>query len=310
MERVNWLELTPEEFIKRRAEYPVCYMPYGLTECHGHYNNMGVDWFPVSKVCTMAAQKGGGIVAPYFAWHIDEEPEFNWSIRGCGMGEFICCALPPYMFFHNMLYHLRAFDARGFKAVLLVSGHAVPGTKEDISLMIDYYKLRTGSPIMAEYFCYFDLFKKDDFPGYSRDHGGDLETACAYGANTDDTPMLNLGREPEFPEIGGGNEKRNAYNAPKDFVSDASRGKELKEIGIKAIELLSEYMKDRMKALYDTYVEPENRPKAPDYYELEGIWTSFEQITRRYWKTNINYEQYVTSAKHPDFPGWDWFVEK
>lgn len=65
MKKVNWLELTPEEFVDRRAECPVCYMPYGLAECHGVYNYLGTDWYPVLKICELAVAKGGGIVAPY-----------------------------------------------------------------------------------------------------------------------------------------------------------------------------------------------------------------------------------------------------
>ncbi len=311
MASVNWLELSPEEFIDRRAECPICYMPYGLAECHGSYSNMGDDWFPVSKICTQAAERNGGIVAPYFAWHVDEEPEFNWSLRGCGMGDYICASIPAYMFFHNILYHLRAFDARGFKAVLLVSGHAVQGTNHDINLMIDYYKRKTGSPIQAEYFCYFELFEKELFPGISFDHGGDMETALTYAANPKHAPIHLLGKEMRYPEIGGGNgSNRVGYNSPKSFVNDASRADALMELGNKAMEYLTDRLAAKAKALYDAYVEPEVRPTAPNYYETEEIWTSFEKITSRYWKTNVTWDEYSENREHPEFPGWDWFMNK
>jgi len=256
---VNWPELTPEEFIDRRAEYPVCYMPYGFGECHGVYNIMGTDWFPVSKVCEDAARKGGGVVAPYFAWHIDEEPEFNWSIRGCGMGDFLGASIPAYMFFHNILYHLRAFDARGFKAVLLVSGHAVQGTAHDINLMIEYYKLKTGSPIQAEFFGYFKGFEPDVFPGISRGHASDMETALSYAARPDIAPTELLGTEPRYPEIGGGGgfENRKPYNQPKDFNNTAGRGDELLKLGNEAIDMISTGLAKKAGEMLNSYVELE-----------------------------------------------------
>ena len=310
MEKVNWLDLTPEEFIDRRAECPVCYMPYGLAESHGVYDHMGVDWYAASKLCELAAKKGGGIVAPSFAWHVDEEPEFNWSIRGCGMGDFLGAALPAYMFFHNILYHLRAFDARGFKAVLLISGHGVQGNIHDINLMIDYYKLKTGSPIQAVFSGYSCYIPKDAFPGISRDHAGDYETAIGYAARPDIAPTHLLGTEPRYPEIGGGGgfENRNPYNSPRSFRNEAGRGDELMQLGREAFEMISDGLAAKAKSMLDAYVEPEKPHKVPNYYELEEIWTSFEKITSRYWKTNVTYDEYTGNRKHPDFPGWDWFI--
>jgi len=310
MAHVNWLQLSPEEFIDRKKECPICYMPYGLAECHGTYNYLGVDWYPVSKVCEKAAEKKGGVVAPHFAWHVDEEPEFNWSIRGCGMGEFICASIPAYMFFHNILYHLRAFDARGFKTVMLVSGHAVQGTNHDINLMIDYYKRKTGSPIQAEYFCYFELFEKGAFPGISKDHGGDMETACAYGANPEHAPAHLLGEPMRYPEIGGGNEKRAGYNAPAKFENKAGRGEDLTNLGTEALDYLSDRLAERAKKLLDKYEEPTSPHMVPNYYELEEIWTSFEKNPHRYWKTNVTWDEYAGKREHPDFPGGDWFMNK
>ena len=312
MKKVNWLELTPEEFIDRRAEYPVCYMPYGFGECHGVYNIMGTDWYPVSRICEDAARKGGGIVAPYFAWHIDEEPEFNWSVRGCGMGDFLGAAIPAYMFFHNILYHLRAFDARGFKAVLLVTGHAVQGNIHDINLMIDYYKRKTGSPIQAEFFGYFRGLEQGAFPGVSRDHAGDLETAFSYAARPDLAPTQLLGTEPRYPEIGGGGgfEKRAPYNMPGNFENKAGRGEELLKLGNEAIEMASTGLAKKAQTMLDAYVEPKTPHKVPNYYELEEIWTSFEKITSRYWKTNVTFDEFAENRTHPDFPGWDWFMNR
>jgi creatinine amidohydrolase/Fe(II)-dependent formamide hydrolase-like protein len=308
VKKVNWLDLAPDEFVDRRAECPICYMPYGLAEGHGVYNYMGTDWYTASKVCASAAEKGGGIVAPHFAWHIDEAPEFNWSVRGCGMGEFIGAAIPPFMFFHNILYHLRAFDARGFKAALLVTGHAVPGAAHDVNLMIDYYKRKTGSPIQAEYFCYFELFPEDAFPGIDQGHASDMETALSYAANPTFAPMHLLGTETRYPDIGGGNERRSAYNAPLRFQNKAGRGEELCKLGNEAFEMLSDILAAKAKKLLDAYVEPKDRPGVPNYYELEEIWASFEQITSRYWKTNLTWEEHTEKRKHPDFPGWDWFI--
>jgi len=309
MAHVNWLQLSPEEFIDRKAECPICYMPYGLAECHGWYNFLGVDWFTASKVCELAAEKKGGIVAPHFAWHVDEEPEFNWSVRGCGMGDFLGASIPAYMFFHNILYHLRAFDARGFKAVLLVTGHAVQGTVHDINLMIDYYKRKTGSPIQAEYFCYSDLGERDAFSDLLYGHANELETASAYAANPEHAPTHLLGTEMRYSEIGGSSKKCKGYNAPNSFPNDAAQSERLMKRGVEYMDYIADKLAEKAKAMYDAYAESEIRPNAPNYYELEEIWSSFEKITSRYWKTNVTWDEYTEKRKHPDFPGWDWFIK-
>lgn len=232
-------------------------------------------------------------------------------MRGCGMGEFIGASIPAYMFFHNILYHLRTFDARGFKAVLLVSGHAVQGTVHDVNLMIDYYKRKTGSPIQAEFFGYFKPFTKESFPGVWRGHAGEMETALSYATRPDLAPTHLLGTEPRYPEIGGGGgyENRRSYNEPTQFENKTGRGDELLALGNEALEFLSDGLAAKAKELLDAYVEPEVRPAAPNYYELEEIWTSFEKITSRYWKTNVTWDEYTEGRKHPDFPGWDWFMK-
>lgn len=309
MAHVNWLELTPEEFIDRRAAHPVCYMPYGLAECHGVYNSMGVDWNSAISISTAAAHKHGGIVAPHSAWHIDESPEFNWSVRGNNMGEMIGAGLPPFMFYHILLYHLRAMDARKFKVALFVTGHAVSGAPYEVGLLVDYYKRITGSPIQAEWVSYFSLFEKDAFPQASRDHAGDMETAISYAAFPEHAPLHLLGTEARYPEIGGGNEHRTSYNAPRAFVNDASRGEELMKMGHEMIDYVSDKLAAKAQQMLDAYVEPEVRPEAPNYYATEAIWAAFEKITARYWQTNKTFGEYLEHQEHPQFPGWDWFLK-
>ena len=42
-EPVRWVELKPEEFLRRLAERPLAYLPMGMVEPHGHAAAFGLD---------------------------------------------------------------------------------------------------------------------------------------------------------------------------------------------------------------------------------------------------------------------------
>jgi hypothetical protein len=59
-EPVRWIDLKPEEFLRRLAERPVAYLPMGMVEPHGHAAAFGLDLIKAEFLCDEAAARSGG----------------------------------------------------------------------------------------------------------------------------------------------------------------------------------------------------------------------------------------------------------
>jgi len=122
---VCWAELLPHEFMRRRAEMPVVYLPMGLCEPHGQIAALGLDLIKAEALCEAAARAFGGIVAPPTGFHIHEcGPSARWLHDNVGEVEAHLSSVGPSAFLHGMVHQLRAAANAGFSAALLVSGHA------------------------------------------------------------------------------------------------------------------------------------------------------------------------------------------
>lgn len=313
MERpVRWMDMTPDEFIDARKEHPVAYIPYGHAEAHGNYNALGMDWYSADMICQRLAERFGGICAPGLMFHTDEEPYMNWGVNCCGMGEQFCSGISNSLFLHNVLYHIRLVDARGFKAALLISGHAVPGMSDDVNRLIEYYKMKTGSPIQVE-FCDYPDYSEDDFKRVSEQkppkfhhHAGFAETALLMALKPELAHPELLGTETKYPEAGGGVPgKFDAYCAPSGFCKTEDGMLPTREYGEKLADVYVTDLGKRAAELLGAYDETAERPAAPDFYELEAIWHSFYEATHRYWGSNLGYLDYEAGVKTQKFPGWD-----
>ena len=74
-----------------------------------------------------AAEQYGGIVMPTTYWHCHEAgTSANWGHRSIGNTRTWLTSVPPWMFFKNMSYHIRAVDVLGFHGAVIFSGHAGP----------------------------------------------------------------------------------------------------------------------------------------------------------------------------------------
>lgn len=128
---VRWEDLLPAEFEERLARYPVCYMPMGLCEPHGHIAPFGLDTHKAVYLCEEAARRFGGIVAPTMAYHVHETGfHAPWLTEVMGSINPRLAALPPLLVYETLLYQLRAFRNAGFRGVAVISGHN--GTQDDL----------------------------------------------------------------------------------------------------------------------------------------------------------------------------------
>jgi creatinine amidohydrolase len=63
-DKVNYLELRPDEFRERVGKRPVAYLPLGTIEWHGRQNPLGGDALISTALFERAARRFGGIVFP------------------------------------------------------------------------------------------------------------------------------------------------------------------------------------------------------------------------------------------------------
>ncbi len=129
--KVQFEEMFPWEFAQAIETAPICYLPLGVLEWHGEHNAVGLDTFKAIAVCTRAAQLAGGIVFPPIYWSADtrEDLEDGGYITG-GIEHGERYHVPGSMFWiqpetyrHLLLDIFEAARRRGFKVIVVVTGH-------------------------------------------------------------------------------------------------------------------------------------------------------------------------------------------
>jgi creatinine amidohydrolase/Fe(II)-dependent formamide hydrolase-like protein len=285
--------MLPHEFLETRDRFPVCYMAYGLAEPHGAYNALGLDWLKAYALVESAAQLQGGIVAPPFAWHIQEVPEFHDDGKGhgwlCDVGvrQPLCSSIPSDLFYRTVFYQIRAVDARGFHAAILVTGH-YGGPERTMRKICEYYLRCTGSPIRLYAIADWECIDKD-LP-YRADHAGVCETSQLMALKPGLTDLTHRTGNAELGE---------RYAAGIDFSTGLLRPTE--EIGRKIVESQVRNLCSSAKGLLAEY-RPKDGWIAPNLNETEKIWDGFERMTRKYW--TLTYSDYK-QRKLFQFPEWD-----
>jgi len=287
MERkVRWEEMFPDELLEAIDRCPVCYLAYGLAEPHGAYNALGLDWLKAQALVERAAREHGGVVAPPVAWHIQERQEFDF-LGSLGVKQPLSSSLPPELFYQLVLYQIRAIDARGFKAGILVTGH-YGGLEHDMRLLCEFYARRTGLPLRLSAVADSEVIRYENYHG---DHAGICETAQLMALRPE---LVDLERtdadSPAGPWLG------TQFPLPDGRMPTRELGEKIvrsqvQRLGEIAEELLNGYM-------------PRPDWTAPSLRDAADIWTRFEHLTRKYWWCSLTLEQYHKREIIP-FPGWE-----
>ncbi len=125
LSEVRWERMFRDELEAAFADCPVVYFPYGLCEPHGPQCAVGLDGLKAHGIACTAARAHGGIVAPPDYWHIHEIGPFgSWAFEHVGEVERTwLTALPPWMHFKNICYHIRQADVLGFHVAVFLTGH-------------------------------------------------------------------------------------------------------------------------------------------------------------------------------------------
>lgn len=258
MREVRWERMFPDELEAALAARPVVYFAYGMCEPHGPQNAVGLDALKAHAICVAAAQAHGGIVAPPDYWHIHEIGLYaSWAAEWAGEARPWLTAVPPWIHFKNICYHLRAADALGFHAAILVTGHYGPNWQD----------LKTLLALLQPHFA-MRLYGLPDFeanqPGFdgdgkaTGDHAGKVETSLLWALEPD---CVDVSRLPATDAPGphfamGANAPLSDRRIGERMVAD-----EVAWLGRKAAELLAEYGAN----------EPARRTPL-SFMQIERIW--------------------------------------
>jgi creatinine amidohydrolase len=258
MREVRWERMFPDELEAAFAACPVVYFPYGLCEPHGPQNAVGLDALKAHAICCAAARAHGGIVAPPDYWHIHEVGLYaGWAAQWVGEARPWLTAVPPWVHFKNVCYHLRAADALGFQAAILLTGHYGPNwqdLKRLLELLQPHFAMRIyGLPDFEA--------NQPGFDGDGKatgDHAGKVETSLLWAVEPD---CVDVSRFPAADEPGphfamGPNARQSDRRTGERMVADEARW-----LGEKAAQLLAAYA-----------ANPPTQRHPLTFVEIERIW--------------------------------------
>ena len=264
MREVRWERMFPDELERAFSAHPVIWFAYGLCEPHGPHNALGLDALKAHGIACRAAREHGGIVAPPDFWHVHD-------IAGCALwgmdavGEVErkwLTAVPPWVHFRNVCYHIRAAEALHAHAAVFLTGHYGPNWK-DLKTVLELAQPQVGTRLygLPDFEANTPGFDGDGKSG--GDHAGKVETSLMMAVDPACTDMTRLPAEEEamarglHPWAMGRDAYRASLVTGERMVED-----EVAFLGAKARELLAEY--DRLK--------PEHRFTSFDV--VERFWTS------------------------------------
>jgi creatinine amidohydrolase len=129
--KVQFEELFPWQIATALAAAPLGYLPLGTLEWHGEHAAVGLDAIKAQAVCVRATQRSGGLVLPPLHWSTDwreDLPDGGYLTGGIEQGERYHVPgnmfwLRPETFRALLLDIYEAMRRRGFRAIVVVSGH-------------------------------------------------------------------------------------------------------------------------------------------------------------------------------------------
>ena len=253
---VRWERMFPDELEAAFQESPIVYLPYGLCEPHGPQDALGMDALRPHGAACLAAEEYGGIVVPPQYWHIHEQCGYGaWAYRRVGEVRPWLTAIPSWMFFKNMCYHIRTVDALGFHGAILFSGHAGPHNN-DVPVLLEILQSHFAVRLCSIIGLGVTQSRFDDGKGMGG-HAGRGETSLLWATDPD---CVDVSRIPTVDEPGphfamGDDAKRSDRRAGTLMLADL-----VKQLGAKAKELLEEY----------ETLQPTHKPLTFD--DVEEIW--------------------------------------
>jgi creatinine amidohydrolase len=185
---VRWERMFPDELEAALEACPLAYLTYGLCEPHGPQSALGMDLLRPHAVACRAANLHGGIVAPPSWWNIHDYGIYSaWAHPLIGQARPWLTPIPPWLFFKNALYHVRAMDALGFRAAVLFTGHAGPHS-EDLPRFVEIVQPHVS--VRIAFVTDADLIPRELIGAFG--HAGKVETSYLWAAEPGCVDMSRL----------------------------------------------------------------------------------------------------------------------
>lgn len=286
---VRWEYMFRDELEAAFAARPLLYLTYGLCEPHGPQNAVGLDALKAHALACRAAHRSGGIVAPPFFWHIHElGGEAPWSAEWIGEVERSwLTAIPPWLFFKTVCYHIRTADAHGFQAAVLLTGHGGP-LVEDFKRVVALIQPHVGVRLycLQEY----EVRPGFDRAGWEGDHAGKVETSLMWAL---DPACVDVSRIPAsgqpVPRYAMGPDAREANRRVGEELADDV----VHWLGAKGDELLGDYARAqpgrRLRSFEDVELLWEQVVKShlPSFRTMQDLWAGQQGVPKTsVWHAN------------------------
>jgi creatinine amidohydrolase len=181
--------LRPGELLAIQDKFPVAYLPVGTLEWHGRQNPIGCDAIKAERLAIETAKKIGGVVMPTLHFAADAYRDVGKGY-GLGMDPEAGFQLPGsfYQIETGLLKQLilnacQNYLARGFKLVVMVSGHNPPIQQNLFDEVC--YLLKTEDGKEPVFFTMEYTAIPEGHPKRSGDHAGGYETSMMLFLNGD-----------------------------------------------------------------------------------------------------------------------------
>jgi creatinine amidohydrolase len=287
--KVRWEEMFPDELDAALQRRPVVYLTYGLCEPHGLHNAVGLDALKAHALACAVAEEHGGIVAPPYFWHIQEIGYYApWAAPRVGDRNPWLTAIPPWLLFKNVFYHLRTAAARGFKAALVITGH--DGDPDDFRRVADIFMRHSPLRVWAG-----SDEEAIDFEDVHGDHAGRCETSQLWALRPELVDMSRLAP-------GTSEEIRWIMATGRDAGQSSRRlgegivASQIAFFGRRAAELLDAWRAPTEQAT----ATPGNPLGALTFGQTERIWRAeVEPILHTFKGMNLEPDDAPTDASSP-----------
>ena len=273
---VQWELMFQDQLEKAFLECPVVYYTYGLCEPHGPQNAVGLDELKAHAIAVRTARAHGGIVAPPDYWHIHEIGGYAiWADEAVGRpARTWLTAMPPWMHFKAICYHIRAAEAQGFHAAILLTGHYGPNW-EDLNELVGLLQPYVGARLysLPEFESNYKGFNGDG--SQTGDHAGKVETSLLWALRPE---CVDLSRIPEHIQPGQAFAMGEDARSSNRLAGERMVADEVEWLGKKAGELLKEYDRLRPAHAFTTFEAVEQiwadvvAPRLPGFKTMQEKW--------------------------------------
>ncbi len=276
---VRWERMFVDELENRFREVPLAYFPYGVCEPHGPQCTVGTDGLRAHGLLCRTAQAHGGIVAPVDYWHMGESGgEAAWAYETVGEVERTWfTAIPPWLFYKNMLYHIRLADSLGFHAAIFLTGHEGP-LMDDMKRLVGMMQPHVGTRLLALGISDVNTYKFDG-EGDSG-HADKIETSELMALNPE---CVDLTRIDTIQVPGNGFAMGPEARLSNRRVGERMIASEMDGLGRRGRELLQQYqtLKPEHKLKSFGQVEEiwdrEVKPALSDFEMMQDLFRGFDQ---------------------------------